>query len=60
MPLKCTSTYPAKSLDNNLHTIQDMSKKFKCVVGLSDHTEGIEIAIGATALGAKIIEKHVN
>ena len=57
--LKCTSTYPAKSLDNNLHTIQDMSKKFKCVVGLSDHTEGIEIAIGATALGAKIIEKHV-
>ena len=26
---------------------------------LSDHTEGIDIAIGATALGAKIIEKHV-
>ena len=36
-----------------------MVKKFKCVVGLSDHTEGIDIAIGATALGAKIIEKHV-
>ena len=27
--------------------------------GLSDHTEGIEIAIAAVALGASIIEKHL-
>ena len=36
-----------------------MVKKFKCVVGLSDHTEVIDIAIGATAMGANIIEKHI-
>ena len=57
--LKCTSSYPAKSIDNNLLTIRDISKQYNCVVGLSDHTQGIEIAIGAIALGAKIIEKHV-
>ena len=57
--LKCTSCYPANAIDNNLNTINDMSKKFNCVVGLSDHTNGIEVAIGAVALGAKIIEKHV-
>jgi pseudaminic acid synthase len=57
--LKCTSSYPAKSIDNNLLTIKDISKKFDCVVGLSDHTEGIEIPIAAVAMGAKIIEKHV-
>ncbi len=57
--LKCTSSYPAKSIDSNLLTINDISKKFNCIVGLSDHTEGIEIAIGAVAMGAKIIEKHV-
>tara|TARA_B100000287_G_scaffold432183_1_gene490933 strand:+ start:543 stop:1604 length:1062 start_codon:yes stop_codon:yes gene_type:complete len=57
--LKCTSSYPAKPIDNNLVTMIDISKRFNCVVGLSDHTTGTEIAMGAVALGAKIIEKHV-
>lgn len=56
--LKCTSSYPAPIEEANLLTIPDMSKRFKCVVGLSDHTLGDITAITAVALGAKIIEKH--
>ena len=35
-----------------------LKKKFRCEVGLSDHSKGIEIPIAAVALGAKVIEKH--
>lgn len=56
--LKCTSSYPAPLEEINLNTIPDLSKKFDCVVGLSDHTLGGEVSTAAVALGAKIIEKH--
>ena len=56
--LKCTSAYPAPYEEINLKTIPDMAKRFKCLVGLSDHTLGISAPIAAIALGAKIIEKH--
>ena len=36
-----------------------IKKKYQVNVGYSDHTEGIEVAFAATALGAKIIEKHI-
>ena len=57
--LKCTSTYPASPADTNLLTISDLKKRFpQCRIGLSDHTSGIGIALGAVALGAEVIEKH--
>ena len=56
--LKCTSSYPAEPEDANLLTIPDMSKKFGCPVGLSDHTLGIIVPVTAVALGARVIEKH--
>lgn len=56
--LKCTSQYPAKIEDANLFTLNDMGKRFECKIGLSDHTEGDVAPIVATALGAKVIEKH--
>ena len=56
--LKCTSSYPSPIEEANLIMIQDLAKKFNCVSGLSDHTIGSTAAIAATALGAKIIEKH--
>ncbi|MFA5097250.1 MAG: pseudaminic acid synthase [Candidatus Margulisiibacteriota bacterium] len=58
MILKCTSTYPAEPKDSNLLTIPDMAAKFKCKVGLSDHTVGIGAAIASIALGAVAVEKH--
>lgn len=57
--LKCTSSYPAPFHDSNLRTIIDMKKKFKCEIGLSDHTIGTLSAVAAVTLGATIIEKHI-
>ncbi|ARC85319.1 pseudaminic acid synthase [Clostridium argentinense CDC 2741] len=57
--LKCTSAYPSPLEDINLKTIPNMKDTFKTVVGLSDHTIGHAVAIGAVALGAKIVEKHL-
>ena len=57
--LKCTSAYPTPINEVNLKTIPDMRKRFKTVVGLSDHTLGVSIPIAATVLGAKMIEKHL-
>ncbi|MBX3006541.1 MAG: pseudaminic acid synthase [Melioribacteraceae bacterium] len=56
--LKCTSSYPAPIDEANLKAISFLERKFKVPVGLSDHTLGITVPIAATALGAKIIEKH--
>lgn len=56
--LKCTSTYPASPENTNILTIPDMMSRFGCPVGISDHTMGIGVSVGAVALGACVIEKH--
>lgn len=56
--LKCTSAYPAKLEDVNLNTIPNMSETFDVICGLSDHTLGTTVPVGAVAIGAKVIEKH--
>lgn len=56
--LSCISSYPSHPSDPGLmrlRRLQDMCE----VVGISDHTKTDETAIGATALGAAIIEKHM-
>jgi N,N'-diacetyllegionaminate synthase len=42
----------------NLRAMRSIGEAFGVKVGFSDHTEGIEIAIAAVALGATVIEKH--
>jgi len=56
--LKCTSSYPASPIETNILTIPDLKQRFKCQVGLSDHTMGIGVSIAAVAHGATVIEKH--
>jgi pseudaminic acid synthase len=56
--LKCTSTYPATPEFTNIRTIAHLREAFGCEVGLSDHTMGCGVAVGAVALGATMIEKH--
>jgi N,N'-diacetyllegionaminate synthase len=56
--LHCTTSYPAPLVDVNLKAMQKIGEKFDVAVGYSDHTTGLETAIAAVALGAKVIEKH--
>lgn len=56
--LKCTSAYPAPYNSMNLKTMPNLAKTFGVVVGVSDHTLGIEVPVASVALGGKIIEKH--
>lgn len=56
--LHCVSSYPAPTKEYKLGTIPALRELFPCEVGLSDHSLGNEVAIGAIALGASIIEKH--
>lgn len=57
--LYCVSNYPSKNTDFNLNNIKILKKKFKCKVGLSDHSVDNNVAITAVALGAEVIEKHI-
>jgi sialic acid synthase SpsE len=57
--LHCTAAYPSSYRDVNMKAMQTLGKKFGLPVGLSDHTEGIEVPVAAAALGANVIEKHV-
>ena len=53
------SNYPSKIEDFNLNNIKILKEKFKCRVGLSDHSKDERVAIAAIAAGAEVIEKHI-
>lgn len=57
--LLCTSSYPALAADANIRKMRSIAAINGCDVGISDHTEGIGVAVAATALGASYIEKHL-
>jgi N,N'-diacetyllegionaminate synthase len=56
--LHCTTEYPTPMVEVNLRAMQSLRAAFGVDVGYSDHTQGIEVAIAAVALGASVIEKH--
>lgn len=56
--LHCTSEYPCPFDDVNLFAMDTLRNHFNLTVGLSDHTQGIGVALAAVARGAAIIEKH--
>ncbi len=56
--LHCVSNYPCSLHSLNLNSMTTIKKKFKCIVGYSDHSEGNQTAILSIALGAAVIEKH--
>ncbi len=57
--LQCTAAYPAPQEDLNLRVIETFRREFpETVVGLSDHENGIAMAMLAYCLGARVIEQH--
>ena len=57
--LYCVSNYPSSIKDFNLKNIKILKDKFKCRVGISDHSTDNRVAITAIASGAEVIEKHI-
>ena len=57
--LKCVSAYPSEPHDFNLRSLPALAATFHAPAGLSDHTMSDEVALGSTALGGCVIEKHV-
>lgn len=57
--LHCVSNYPPEYEAVNLRAIGTLRETFRVPVGLSDHTPDDVTALGAVALGASIIEKHI-
>jgi N-acetylneuraminate synthase len=57
--LQCTAAYPAPPEAMNLRAIAKLAEMFGVTVGLSDHSaDPVAAPAAATALGAKVIEKH--
>ncbi|MDD3313318.1 N-acetylneuraminate synthase family protein [Pseudodesulfovibrio sp.] len=57
--LQCTAAYPCRAEDMNLRVISTYREAFPdLTVGLSDHQNGISMALVAFTLGARIFEKH--
>jgi len=57
--LHCVASYPVPRDQVNLRAIATLATTFPaCTIGYSDHALGIEAAVAAAAIGARIIEKH--
>lgn len=57
--LHCVSAYPAPADQANLRAVATLRRALPDrIVGYSDHTIGPRAAVLATALGARVIEKH--
>lgn len=57
--LKCTSIYPSPLDELNLNDLNIYKKKYKTIIGLSDHSLSNLPSIIAVSYGAKMIEKHL-
>jgi N-acetylneuraminate synthase len=57
--LHCTSTYPSQVEELNLSTIRVLRGRYRVPVGYSGHEVGLAPSVGAAALGAVMIERHI-
>lgn len=56
--LQCTTMYPTPPEEVGLNVLTVLKDRFKCRVGLSDHSGKIFPALGAVMLGAEVLEFH--
>lgn len=57
--MQCTTSYPTKPEQWNLHQINEIKKRYHVPVGFSDHSSDIFACLAAAALGADLLEFHV-
>ena len=57
--LHCNSTYPMEVRDANLKLIPVLRDRYHVPVGFSSHETGYVATLGAVALGATSIERHI-
>jgi N-acetylneuraminate synthase len=57
--MHCNSKYPLEPININLNFIKKLRDIFNCKVGYSGHEPGIIASVGAVALGATSIERHI-
>ncbi len=57
--LHCVSAYPAPVEEVNLRAIRTLRERFGVPVGYSDHSLELEPGLGAVALGAVVVERHL-
>ena len=57
--LHTTSTYPCPPEESNLRTLYTLKDRFDVPVGYSGHERGLQVSIGAAAMGASVIERHI-
>ena len=57
--MHCVSTYPMKTEDANLSTINQIKKTYNCEVGYSGHENGVVVSVAALQFGISSLERHV-
>ena len=57
--LQCTTAYPCPPERIGLNMIPFFRDRYKCFVGLSDHSGTIYPALAAATIGAEVVEVHV-
>lgn len=57
--LQCTSAYPCPPERVGLNLLAEFRARYRCPVGLSDHSGTIYPGLAAAALGAELVEVHV-
>ena len=57
--LQCVSQYPVSYREANINAMCTLRERFNCLVGYSGHEVGLQITIGAVALCASSVERHI-
>jgi N-acetylneuraminate synthase len=57
--LHSTSTYPCLPEESNLRTITTLRDRYNVSIGYSGHERGLQISLGAVALDASTVERHI-
>jgi len=57
--LQCSSVYPTPPEKWGLNLLGELRERYKCKVGLSDHSGTVSAGLAAVALVADVIEVHV-